>query len=39
MTESEIIFLAIAIGALTLFGLALGWVSHEDTKARRKSGR
>jgi hypothetical protein len=38
MPVSDIIFLAIAGGALTLFGLVLGWASHEETRARRKSG-
>ena len=39
MPVSDIVFLAIAGGALTLFGLVLGWASHEESKTRRKSGR
>jgi len=37
MPASDIVFLAIVIGSLTLFGLVLGWASYQDTKSRRKS--
>ena len=38
MPTSDMIFLAIVIGSLTLFGLVLGWASYQDTKSRRKPG-
>jgi hypothetical protein len=40
MTSGEIFFLALVIGALSLFGGVLGFASWEDTRnSRRKSNR
>jgi len=37
MPITDIAFLALVVGALTLFGGVLGWASWQDTRARRRA--
>lgn len=38
MQSSDIAFLVLVVGALALFGGALGFASFEETRTRRRKG-
>jgi hypothetical protein len=37
MSTSEIAFLCLVVGALTLFGGVLAWASWDESRARRRA--
>ncbi len=39
MTNADIAFLALVIGALSLFGGVLGWASWDEWRRARKAGK
>lgn len=39
MAVTDIAFLALVVGALTLFGGVLGWASWDESRRSRRSGK